>query len=237
MREHAPDRRVERFFLDDVVDQADAESLRHVELLAGEHVAMRVALADRGDHVGTDHGRDDAELHFRQPESGVARGDGDVAGGDQPDAAAAHRAAHAGNGRFPELVERIKHAGSLLCGFEVLLRRECRTFLHVLNVRSGAEALAGADDHDSAHFGIGLELFQRRGERLDHLGVERVMHFRTVEHHRCVAVPVDLRDNLFAHAFPSARPPGSCVTAAGACVQCASISAPCGARSRPRLAL
>ena len=78
---------VQAFGLDQLVDQADAQRGIGVEVLAGGEPAPRLARADGLDHVGRDHRRQQAEAAFGQAEAGRGAGDGDVAAGDQADAA------------------------------------------------------------------------------------------------------------------------------------------------------
>jgi hypothetical protein len=67
------------------------------------------------------------------------------------------------------------------------------------DIGSGTEARARAHQHHRTHVAVPVELFERRRERLHHLGVEGVVHLRAVEEHRCVAVLVDVTLYLFAH--------------------------------------
>ncbi len=71
-----------------------------VKRSADEEVAPRVPRADRLDHVRADRRRDQAELRLGQRERRVVRGDGDVAAGDEADAAAERRAVDAGDRRL-----------------------------------------------------------------------------------------------------------------------------------------
>lgn len=83
---------VQAFGLDQLVDQADAQRGVGVEMLAGGEPAAGLARADGFDHIGRDHRRQQAQAAFGQAEAGRGAGDGDVAAGDQADAAAEGRA-------------------------------------------------------------------------------------------------------------------------------------------------
>src|SRR6266852_484476 len=64
----------------------DAIGLRRGETLGGEEIAVRGALAHRGEDVGTDGRGGQSEAHFGHAEFGVGGSDGDIAGGGEPHA-------------------------------------------------------------------------------------------------------------------------------------------------------
>src|SRR5690606_22963482 len=104
--EQRVDRAVELLRHADVVDQPDPVSLGRLEDLGGEEVAARLRFADRADHVGADHRRDQPELDLGQAELRVGAGDRDVAGGDQAHAPGERGTVHARDGRLRVLVDR-----------------------------------------------------------------------------------------------------------------------------------
>ena len=138
-------------------------------------------------------------LYFGEPEGRIARTDRDVARGDQPDAAATHRAMHPGNGRLLERVERVVHPRRLVGSLAVLFFGELGAFLHVLDIGAGAEALALPHQHHRAHFRVGFELPEHSDHLRDHFRVKCVVQLGAVERDRRIAVLVDQRKNLFGH--------------------------------------
>ena len=95
----------QEFGLEQVVDQGDAQGGVGVEWRAGGGPAAGLARADGLDHIGRDHRRQQAEAAFGQAEAGRGAGDGDVAAGDQADAAAEGRTVDPGQGRLGQLVQ------------------------------------------------------------------------------------------------------------------------------------
>ena len=69
------------------------------------------ARSDRGDHIGADHRRHQAEPHLGEAEGGTLGGKRDVAGGDQTDAAAIGGTLHGRDRRLGQAVERVEQAG------------------------------------------------------------------------------------------------------------------------------
>ena len=79
------------------------------EPLGGQEPAPRLARADRAHDEGRDHGRHDAEPHLAGRELRPLGGDGDVAGGDQADAAADGGAVDHGDHGLRALVDGAQH--------------------------------------------------------------------------------------------------------------------------------
>jgi hypothetical protein len=82
------------------MNQADAQRFVRIEALAAQEITARGPLADRGDHVRCDGRGCQPQAHLGGTERGLARGDGDIAGGDQPHAAAERHAMHPRDGRL-----------------------------------------------------------------------------------------------------------------------------------------
>ena len=83
-----PRRRRARSAVDDPVHEADLERLGRSEPAAADEQLARAARADRAQHVGRDHGRDQAQPRLGEAEGGGVDGDRDVGAGDEPGAAA-----------------------------------------------------------------------------------------------------------------------------------------------------
>ena len=184
----------------DVVDEADAVGLGRVELLARDHVAVRHARSHRADHVRADHRRDDAEPHLAQPERRVLRSaiamSHAATSPTPPPRTAPRTQAIVG---FFSVWSVCSIRAVARARFQVLRARGPRARLHVLDIGAGAEILSRAGQHDGAHLGVGFQLLERGGQRVHHLGIERVVNLGPVEHHRGIAVGVDLGEDFLAH--------------------------------------
>ena len=164
-----------------LLQQADAFGFARVEDFGAEEQATRLARADRGDDVGRDHRRDQAELHFAEGEFRAVHADGDVATGDQADAAAVGRTVHAGEGRFAEEVQgahqlreaqRILAVGGFAGGGHAA---------HPVQVGARGKGAAVAAQHDRAHRRVLVQGLERRGQIGDQAVVEGVVHGRPVQ--------------------------------------------------------
>src|SRR5690242_12183406 len=99
-----PHASLQRFGLDDVMHEADAQRLLRIEALGGEEIAARIALSHRCNDIWADDRRDQTEPHFGKTEYGRAARTSDVAACDQPNPAPERRALHAGNGRLAQRI-------------------------------------------------------------------------------------------------------------------------------------
>ena len=127
----------------------------------------------------------------RDPE--IARaGEGEARAGDGPVDGGDHR-----------LLERADRADVRVVGLLEPLLDRLRHLAELLQILTGAEALAGARDHDGADAGVG-RLRQRLREACVEGGVERVVDLRAVERDREDGALARGQD--FAHgAEPSRR--------------------------------
>src|SRR4030067_1706938 len=91
---------IQRLMGDDLVDQADFQGAVRIELLAGQEELPGCALADSPDDIRPDGSRDEGNLDLAQPELGPVRSDDDIAGREQPGAAADDRPVDPGNRRL-----------------------------------------------------------------------------------------------------------------------------------------
>src|SRR5215207_408052 len=71
---------VERVWFRHVVNETQFAGARCLDPLCREKIAARLSLSDRGNHVRTDRGWNDAEFHLRGRKHSPARRNGDVAG-------------------------------------------------------------------------------------------------------------------------------------------------------------
>src|SRR5690606_2012385 len=164
-----------------LVEQADAHGFLRVEDLGAGEPAAGLARADGGDDVGRDHRGQQAELAFGEPELRLGYADGDVAGGDQADAAAEGRAVDAGGGRARQFVQGAQQAGEGEGVVAVLDLAGGGHAAHPVEVGAGGEARAFAFEHHHAYAGVGAEAGQGVGESGDQGGVEGVVQLRAVE--------------------------------------------------------
>ncbi len=172
---------VQAFGLDQLVDQADAQRGVGVKMLAGGEPAAGLARADGFDHIGRDHRRQQAQAAFGQAEAGRGAGDGDVAAGDQADAAAEGRAMDPGQGRFGQLVQGAHQPGQgqrVLAVIGFAGRRHAAHPLHVGTCREGG-AVAG--QHHRAHRSIVAGGLQCGSQPGDQPGVKGVVQLRPVQ--------------------------------------------------------
>ena len=90
------------------VNEPDPERPLGVEPLAGDEEGARVTRPDPCDDERRDDGRDDPDLHLAEREPRAARGDDDVAAGEQAAGAAEDVPVHAGDDRRRAAVDRVE---------------------------------------------------------------------------------------------------------------------------------
>jgi hypothetical protein len=163
----------------DLVHETDAKCRLGIEALAREEVASRVR-ADLGQHERRDHGGDDPELHFREPECRVGRGDRDVGTPDEAGAAAERVALHPGDDWCRAAVDRLAHPVKAHRVLDVLLEGKVDRCALPLHVGAGAEAFSLAGEHDGPRI---ADVGERFGELADQNCVEGVAPFRARDRH------------------------------------------------------
>ena len=191
-----------RLALVHVIDEADAQRPRGVDVLAGEGELARVPLAKdarqalQAAQVG--HHR---HLDFADAEARVGGGDADVAGGDEVDAAADAPAADRRDHRLATGGDRFERALQLLDERQQLdaLAGELRTHqvrpdggTHRREVEPVAEMAALAAHDDGAHRRIGIERVEDARHLLPEIGPHRVAFAGADENYLGdVLVPLD----------------------------------------------
>ena len=152
-------------------------------------------------HERRDDRGDDPQPHLGVPEDGVRRGDGDVAAGHEPRAAAERVALHARNDGRGARVDGLEHAVEPHRVLDVLVEREVDRGALPLDVGAGAEALPLAGQHDAASV---ADVGERVGKRGDERRVERVPALGARQRHaEDATVAVDVQAG-FSH-LSSAR--------------------------------
>ena len=173
--------------LRDLVHEPDPERGLGVEALAGHEVTPRRAGADPRQREGGDDGRDDPELHFREGEDRVGRGDRDVGRSDEAGAPAESVALHARDDGRGTAVDRLEHRAQRVRVGDVLLVREVDGGAHPVDVGAGGEARPVPAEDDGARAADPDERLRELG---DQRCVERVPPVGTCERDaEDVAVP------------------------------------------------
>ncbi|KAG0774263.1 hypothetical protein G6F22_014206 [Rhizopus arrhizus] len=172
---------VQALGLDQLVDQADAQGGIGVEVLAGGEPAPGLARADGLDHVGRNHRRQQAEAAFGQAEAGRGAGDGDVAAGDQADAATEGGAVGPGQGWLGQLVQGTHQSRQRQRILAVVGLAGGGHATHPLHVGAGREGGAVAGHHHRADRIIAAGGFQRGSQPRDQAGVKGVVQLRPVQ--------------------------------------------------------
>ena len=138
----------------EIVQQAETECFGRGEPLRGQEQAARRPCADRLDDVGADRRGNEPEPRFRKCEHRVLRADGDVATGDEPDAAADRRRhGHARPSVWEARSGSPASSASAFASARFCAREKPAIFFIQLQVGASAEARPGADEHHRAHRG------------------------------------------------------------------------------------
>ena len=161
--------------------------------------------ADPGEHERRDQRRDEPELHLGEPEDGVARGDHDVAAGEQ--ARRRRRARSRGRAPRPAPGSRRPPRRARAAGARPRRSRRRRApadGAHPLDVAAGAERRPVAGEHDRARVGRVAECGGQLGDRRR---VERVAPLRPRE--RDAGEASVALDPNGAHSARAYLPPGA----------------------------
>ncbi len=167
----------------DDVYEAVFLSLLGGEYFGGDEVPPGLALADGAHHVGADHGRNQAELHFAEAEAGFLGGDDDVAAGGKAHRAAESGALYQADHGLGQVVEYVHQPRQFPGIIQVFLAAVLGHAAHPAKVGPGGEVLAfGAQDND-LHAVVGIHLGEGADQLLDDHVVEGVAFVRAVENH------------------------------------------------------
>jgi hypothetical protein len=138
-----------------------------------------------------DHHREDADVHFGHAKLRVARGDGEIAGRDQPEPTGERVAVDAGDGglaQFGHLEEEIGEVTALEVAVQLRLLAA-----KAVQVGTGAEDHARSGDHDDPDLRVALCLLESLSEFGNRFGAQGVAVVGTVDRDRGdrVAPPIE----------------------------------------------
>ena len=180
-RDQVLDAAIELRQRDDLVQQADPQSLCGAEPLCRQEVAPCLPRADRLDDIWTDRCRNQPELRLGQCERRLGHCKGDVACGNETHAAAICRAMNPRDRRLRQRVQRAQHRRQRIGVAQVVLVTEGGHSFHPVEVRTGAEASASTRKNHGAHIRIVIERNEGRGQVGDQRFVESVVDLGTVQ--------------------------------------------------------
>ncbi len=155
----------------DLVHQPDPQRHLGREALARHEPAPRSRRPDLCERERRDHRRDDPEPHLAERELCFGLGNGDVATGDQPAAAAERVSLNSGHDRCGAAVDRVEHRTEAQRVGDVVLVREVDRRPHPFDIGTGRERLpVPAQQHRTCV----SDVRERIRELGDERGVERV---------------------------------------------------------------
>ncbi len=180
----ALDRLVDAFRFDQLVYQADPQRGLGIEMLAGGKPAAGLARADRVDHVGGNHRRQQAQPAFGQPEAGGGAGNGDVAAGDQAHPATEGGALDPCDGGLGQLVQGAHQPRQRQRILAVVFLAGGGHAAHPLHVRARRKRRALAGQYHRTDLFVTAGRLQRCGELGDQGRIEGVVQGGAVQPQR-----------------------------------------------------
>ena len=155
--------------------QPDLQRTRGVDAFSGLKITLRLARTNGTQHVRTDGGRDQAELHFGGREHRRLGCHRDVAGTGQTHAAAQRRAVHARDRGFGKFGQSAQHPRQRVGIGQILLVTVACGATHPVQIAAGGKTPAAASQHHDAHRLVRAQCAQAISDRGDQVFVKGVV--------------------------------------------------------------
>ncbi len=163
------------------VQQPKAVCFFRIEHLSRLEITTASPYADGFHHIGRNHAGQQAQLHFGETEFRRLYPNGNITGGDQPEAAAISRALYKGDGRLWNILQVLQHPTQRQGVFAVIFFGKSSRPFHPVQIGTGAVTLTRGGNHNGADTLLMGQILEHITETLDKLFIESIMNIRAVQ--------------------------------------------------------